>query len=83
MGLLKRNKEQAPPELPSSTRLRNMPSEDVYLFVETALMTAQHQLSEYRTLPADSKVAALNWILDNVNASSVGVEELLSRNITP
>lgn len=85
MGLLRRKKWDVPPELPPPTKIQNMTSEEIWLFVETSLMTAQHQLSEYRSLPNDMKLAALNWMQDNIDAARVGNEELRRRleNISP
>lgn len=85
MGLLRRKKWDAPPKLPTPTKISSMSSEEIWLFIETSLMMAQHQLTEYRSLPQDMRMAALTWMQDNVDAANVGIDELYSRleNISP
>lgn len=85
MGLLRRKRWDAPPKIPAPTKISNMSSEEIWLFIETSLMTAQHQLSEYKSLPNDMKMAALVWMQDNVDAANVGIDELCGRleNISP
>lgn len=83
MGLLRKKREEQVPKLPSDSRISTMASEDIYLLIETSIMTAQHQLSEYRALPQDMKLAALNWIDANLIAAKAGVVEMMQRNISP
>jgi hypothetical protein len=82
MGLLKRKRKEIP-EPPSPTKFQRMPAEDVYLLIETSLMTAQQQLSEYRSTPLDMRASLLSWMTTNVATAELGCQELLVRNITP
>lgn len=83
MGFLKRSSKEGIPELPSETVISKLSSEDLYLFVETCIMTAQHQLSEYRSLAPDLKLIALEWAQSNVDAADIGLTEMRRRYSPP
>lgn len=79
MGLISRKNKANNEEPPSPTRLAKMADEDLYLLLETSLMTAQQQLMVYRTSPASDKAALLNWIGSNLETASLGCQEMSSR----
>lgn len=79
MGLLKR-KSAEEEKIVSPTRLQGMSNDDVYLFLETTLMNAQQQLSDYRRAMPEDKLALLKWLESSVLSAEVGVQEMLSRN---
>jgi hypothetical protein len=79
MGLLKRKSDEEE-KVVSPTRLQVMSNDDVYLFLETTLMNAQQQLSDYRRAMPEDKLALLKWLESSVSSAEVGVQEMLSRN---
>ena len=78
MGLIGRKKTK-PEESPSPTRLAKMSNDDIYVLLETSLMSAQQQLTVYRTSPASDKAALLNWIISNLETATLGCQEMSNR----
>ena len=78
MGFLKR--KVTDPVAIEPTKLKNMPSEDVYLLIESNLMEAQYSLTQYRQGDADTKGAILNWLSVSLETADLGCKELSSRN---
>lgn len=78
MGILKRKVTDPTPVEP--TKLKNMATDDVYLIIESNLMEAQYALSEYRKSEPAVKGAILQWIRVSLESSSLGCQELISRN---
>lgn len=78
MGFLKR--KVTDPVAIEPTKLKNMPSEDVYLLIESNLMEAQYALSQYRKTDDAVKGAALTWMSVSLETASLGCQELTSRN---
>lgn len=79
MGLIGRKNKAKPDEAPSPTRLAKMSNDDIYLLLETSLMSAQQQLTVYRTSPATDKAALLAWIVSNLETATLGCQEMSSR----
>jgi len=79
MGLISRKNKANNEEPPSPTKLAKMSNDDIYLILETSLMSAQQQLTVYRSSPASDKAALLNWISSNLETASLGCQEMSSR----
>lgn len=78
MGLLKRKVTE--PTAIEPTKLKGMPSEDVYLLIESNLMEAQYTLTQYRQGDDAVRGAILNWMKVSLDTASLGCQELSSRN---
>ena len=78
MGLLKRKITE--PTAVEPTKLKVMPSEDVYLLIESNLMEAQYTLTQYRQSDDAVRGAILNWMKVSLDTASLGCQELSSRN---
>lgn len=64
----------------SQERMARLSTQEVYTFVETSLMSAQQNLTKYRTAPNNlDALAALEWASTDVDFAKIGVEELQSR----
>lgn len=79
MALISRKNKDKPEEAPSPTKLAKMPNDDIYLLLETSLMSAQQQLTTYRTSPASDKAALLKWIVSNLETAIIGCQEMSNR----
>ena len=79
MGLLSRKKKETPNEPPTLTKLAKMPTEDIYLLMETSLMEAQQYLSKFRSSDEETRGAILAWVQTKVSTLNVGCQELSNR----
>jgi hypothetical protein len=77
---LKKAKGPAPDPLPEPTgRLKGLPSDDVYLLAETALMASQQRLSEFRKVSPGTKAGVLVLLRGEVETALQAVYELSRR----
>jgi hypothetical protein len=79
MGLLGRKKSVTPPAPPEETKLAKMPTEDIYLLMETSLMEAQNYLSKFRGSDEETRGALIAWVQSGVAIMDIGCKELSRR----
>lgn len=78
MGIIRRRRNDSP-EVPEPSKLSSLELDDVYVLVETSLMTAAHRLGTYRRSPKQDKEALMAWIVSDLETALLGCKDLSQR----
>ena len=78
MGLIRRRQADRP-SVPEPSKLANFELDDVYVLVETSLMTAAHRFSTYRRSSKQDREALMAWITADLETALLGCQDLSQR----